>query len=126
MAKTVTTTSTEGYSSHNEIGDFDVEIDATGEESPDTLEYLLASYTSCYVPALRVGAKQRDAGDLGEIEIEATGELNDDDKLESIHFAVSTDADLDEEAAEAVVERADELCKVHDALKASLHATVDA
>lgn len=125
MSKTVTTTSTEGYSAHNEIGDFDVEIDATGEDSPDTLEYLLASYASCYVPALRVGAQQRDAGELGEIEIEVTGELNDDDKLDAVQFVVSTDADLDDDTAEAVIERADELCKVHDALKPSLHATVD-
>lgn len=124
MAKTVQTTSTEGYSSISEIGEYTLEIDATGETAPDTLETLLASYAACYVPALRVGAKQRNVGDLGEITVEVTGELNDDDKLAAIHFDVTTDAGLDEEAAETVIARAAELCKVHDALKADLHAEV--
>ena len=124
MAKEVHTVSTEGYSSTSEIGEFTLEIDATGEETPDTLETLVASYAACYVPALRVGAKQRDAGELGEVAIAATGDLNDDDKLAAIHFDVSVDADLDDETASAVVERANELCKVHDALKADLHADV--
>lgn len=125
MAKTVTTVSTEGFSSENQIRDFDLTIDATGEQSADTLEVLLATYASCFVPALRVGAEQRDAGELGEIEIEAHGEQNDDDKLSSVRFAVSTEADLDADAADAVVERAEELCKVHDALKPELHAQID-
>jgi len=124
MSKTVQTTSTEGYSSTSEVGEFTLEIDATGEESPDTLETLLSTYAACYVPALRVGAKQRDAGDLGEITIDVTGDLNDDDKLSAIHFDVSTDADLDDETAAEVLARAEELCKVHDALKSSLHAEV--
>jgi len=124
MAKTVQTTSTEGYSSTSEIGEYTLEIDATGEQAPDTLETLLASYAACYVPALRVGAKQRNAGELGEITIDVTGELNDDDKLAAIQFDISTAADLDDETAEKVVERALELCKVHDALKSDLHAEV--
>jgi uncharacterized OsmC-like protein len=125
MSKEVTTVSAEGYSSDNVIRDFDVEIDATGEGTPDTLEMLLASYASCFVPALRVGAEQRDAGDLGEIEIRTTGELNDDDKLDAIHFDVTVDATLEDSTADAVLERAQELCKVHDALKADLHAEID-
>lgn len=124
MSKEVTTTSTEGYSASSRIREFDLDIDATGEDAPDTLEALLASYASCYVPALRVGAKQRDAGELGEITVEATGELNDDDKLASIHFEVHTDAELDDDTAASVVERAEELCKVHDAVKESLHAEI--
>lgn len=125
MSKEVTTISGEGYSSENVIRDFDVEIDATGEGAPDTLEMLLASYASCFVPALRVGAEQRDAGDLGEVEIRTTGELDDDDKLDAIHFDVDVDADLDQSTADEVLERAEELCKVHDALKASLYAEID-
>ena len=125
MAKSVTTISTDGFSSENHVRDFDLTLDATGEAAPDTLEALLAAYASCYVPALRVGAEQRDAGDLGEIQIDATGELNDDDKLDAIAFDVSVDADLDADAADAVVERANELCKVHDALKAPLHAEIE-
>jgi organic hydroperoxide reductase OsmC/OhrA len=123
MAKEVHSTSTEGYSTTNQIRDFETTVDATGEEAPDTLESLLAAYTSCYVPALRVAAEQRDVGDLGEITIDATGELNDDDKLESIAFEIETEADVGDKG-DQVIERANELCKVHDALKESLYAEI--
>lgn len=118
----VTTTSEEGFSAENEVRDFSMTIDATGEEAPDTLETLLAAYGSCYVPALRVGAEQRDAGDLGKVEIDVSGDLNDDDKLESVAFDVRWEAEVADVAA--VVERANELCKVHDAVKSSLQADV--
>ncbi|WP_435177883.1 OsmC family protein [Halorussus sp. AFM4] len=124
MAKEVTTTSAEGYQSDNQIRDFERTIDATGEEAPDTLEALLAAYTSCYVPALRVGAEQRDVGDLGRIEIDATGDLNDDDKLKAVQFTVRTEAELDDDEADRIVTRANQLCKVHDALKGELEADV--
>ncbi|GAB3029188.1 OsmC family protein [Natronobiforma cellulositropha] len=122
MAKAVTTISEEGFSATNEVREFEVDVDATGEEAPDTLEALLAAYGSCYVPALRVGGQQRGADDLGRIEIDVTGELNDDDKLESVSFDISVESEVDEETGEKVIERAFELCKVHDALKDSLHA----
>ncbi|TMT86719.1 OsmC family peroxiredoxin [Haloterrigena sp. H1] len=122
MAKSVTTVSEEGYTATNEIREFETTIDANGEDDPDTLEALLAAYGSCYVPALRVGGQQRGADDLGKIEIDITGELNDDDKLESIHFDISVEGDVDDDTGEEVIERAFELCKVHDALKESLHA----
>ncbi|APW97997.1 hypothetical protein CHINAEXTREME_09485 [Halobiforma lacisalsi AJ5] len=122
MSKDVTTVSEEGYSATNEIRDFETTIDANGEDAPDTLEALLAAYGSCYVPALRVGGQQRGEEDLGKIEIESTGELNDDDKLESVHFDIRVEADVDDETGEEIIERAFELCKVHDALKESLHA----
>ena len=122
MAKSVTTVSEEGYTATNEIREFETTIDANGEDDPDTLEALLAAYGSCYVPALRVGGQQRGADDLGKIEIDITGELNDDDKLESIHFDISVAGDVDDDTGEEVIERAFELCKVHDALKDSLHA----
>jgi len=124
MAKEVHSVSEEGFSTTSQIRDFETTIDAEGEEAPDTLEALLAAYAACYVPALRVGAQQRDAGDLGRIEIDATGDLNDDDKLASVSFAVSTDADLDDDTSAAVAERAHELCKVGDAVKESLVADV--
>ncbi len=125
MSKQVTTVSEEGFSATNEIGEFETTIDAEGEEGPDTLESLLAAYASCYVPALRVGGQQRDAGDLGQIEIESTGDLNDDDKLESVHFDIRVEADVDDETGQKVIDRAFELCKVHDALKSELHADTD-
>ncbi|WP_254769014.1 OsmC family protein [Salinilacihabitans rarus] len=122
MAKQVTTVSEEGFSTTNDVREFTVDIDATGEEAPDTLESLLAAYGSCYVPALRVGGQQRGVEDLGRIEIDVSGALNDDDKLESIDFDIRVEADVDDETGEAILERAFELCKVHDALKESLHA----
>ncbi|MDF9746825.1 OsmC family protein [Natrinema salsiterrestre] len=122
MAKRVTTVSDEGYSATNEIRDFETTIDANGEDAPDTLETLLAAYGSCYVPAVRVGGQQRGADDLGRIEIDVDGELNDDDKLESVAFDIRVEADVDDDTGEEILERAFELCKVHDALKDSLHA----
>jgi uncharacterized OsmC-like protein len=124
MTKEVTTVSDEGYKSENDVRDFEMTIDATGEDGPDTLESLLAAYGSCYVPALRVGAEQRDVGDLGRIEIDATGDLNDDDKLKAVQFTVKTEAEMTDEEADEVVTRANQLCKVHDALKAEIEANV--
>ncbi len=124
MAKQVTTVSEEGFSATNGIREFETTVDATGEEAPDTLESLLAAYGSCYVPALRVGGGQRGVDELGHIEIETSGNLNDDDKLESISFDVRVEASIDDETAEKVIDRATELCKVHDALKPELHASI--
>ena len=125
MSKNVTTISKDGYASDNEIRDFDLTVDATGEEGPDTLETLLASYGSCYVPALRVGAEQRDVGDLGRIEIDVEGDLNDDDKLDGVTFHVRTETEMDDEQADEVVTRANQLCKVHDAPKSELEAEIE-
>ncbi|RQG86955.1 OsmC family peroxiredoxin [Natrarchaeobius halalkaliphilus] len=122
MSKQSTTVSEEGFSATNEVRDFETLIDATGEDAPDTLEMLLSTYATCYVPALRVGGQQRGVDELGRVEIESSGELNDDDKLESVSFDISFEADVDDETAEKIVERANELCKVHDALKTQLHA----
>ena len=122
MSKHVTTVSDEGFSTTNEIRDFETSIDATGDDAPDTLESLLAAYGSCYVPALRVGGQQRGVEELGRIEIDVSGELNDDDKLDTISFDIRVEADVDDETGQSIVDRAFELCKVHDALKESLHA----
>ncbi|THE65327.1 OsmC family peroxiredoxin [Salinadaptatus halalkaliphilus] len=122
MSKDVTTVSEEGFSATNEIREFETTIDATGEDAPDTLEALLAAYGTCYVPALRVGGEQRGVDDLGRVEIETTGDLNDDDKLESISFHIRVEADVDDDTGEQIIERANALCKVHDALKSDLHA----
>ncbi len=124
MAKQVTTVSEEGFSATNEIREFETTLDATGEEAPDTLESLLAAYASCYVPALRVGGGQRGVDELGRIEIDSTGDLNDDDKLESVSFDIQVEATVDDETADKVIDRANELCKVHDALKSELYADV--
>ena len=122
MSKHVVSTSDDGYVSTNDIRDFELTIDAGGEETPDTIETLLADYAACYVPALRVGGKQRGVDDLGKIENAVTGEVNDDGKLTSINFDIKVEAALDDETGQQVLDRAFELCKVHDALKDELHA----
>lgn len=122
MAKEVHSVSEAGFQTTSDVREFTVDIDATGEDAPDTLESLLAAYAACYVPALRVGGQQRGVDDLGRIEIDTTGELNDDDKLDAVAFDIRVEADLEDGQGEQIVERAFELCKVHDALKASLHA----
>lgn len=122
MTKEVTSVSDAGYSAVNSIRDFEITIDPNGEDSPDTVELLLADYAACYVPALRVGGKQRGADDLGRIENHVTGEVDDDGKLTSVRFEISVEADIDDETGRKILDRAFELCKVHDALKDSLHA----
>lgn len=122
MAKEVVSTSEEGFSSTSSVRDFELTIDAEGEETPDTVETLLADYAACYVPALRVGGQQRGVDDLGRIENTVTGEVNDDGKLTAVSFDIAVEADLDDETGQQIVDRANELCKVHDALKEELHA----
>jgi len=122
MAKSATTVSEAGMTSTSRVRDWEVSIDPTGESGPDTLEMLLADYAACAVPAFRVGAEQRGVDDLGHLEIEVTGELNDDDKLESVSFEVAVETELDDSTADEIIERVEALCKVHDALKPGLHA----
>ena len=124
MTIDVTTVSESGFSSVTNTDSYTIDIDPTGEEAPDTLESLLGTYAACYIPALRVGAEQRDVGDLGEVSISVTGELNDDGKLAAVSFSVQVESQLDEDQSAAVIERANSLCKVHDALKSDLHANV--
>lgn len=127
MTLEVSTHSAEGFASTSTIRAFSVDIDPTGDDAPDTLESLLAAYAACYVPALRVAANRNDAGDLGAVDIDVTGELNEDDKLAAVSFDITTEAALDAEAAAAVVTGANALCKVHAALRDGLEAatTVD-
>ena len=122
MTKEATTVSAEGFASTSTVREFEVEIDPAGEAAPDTLELLLADYAACAIPAFRVGAQQRGVDDLGRIEIVATGETNDDGKLDSVAFDVSVEASLDDGKGAEIIERVEALCKVHDALKPSLHA----
>ena len=119
-----TTTSMEGYRTETQVDGQTVTIDAGSEAGPRPTEALVASYASCYTVALRIGAQQRDAGDLGRVEIDAEADRDTDDNLEAIRFAVAVESDLDDEILGAVVERANALCHVHDALREGLHADV--
>lgn len=124
MPKNVSTTSSEGFVATAHVGEYEFDIDATGESAPDTLDNLLVAYGACFVPALRVAAKQRDLGELGEITIDITGELTDDEKLAGVAFDVTTSIELDDDDIDSLHERARDLCKVHDALRSSLQARI--
>lgn len=124
MPITTSTRSTDGFDSTIAVRSFSFELDATGESAPNTLESLVGTYAACYVPALRVAADKHEIEDLGTVQIDTTGELNDDDKLASVTFDISTEGSLDEETAVKIVEDANRLCKVHAALREDLHATV--
>jgi uncharacterized OsmC-like protein len=119
-----TTTSMDGYRTETRIDGETVTIDAGTETGPRPTEALLASYASCYTVALRIGAQQRDAGDLGRVEIDAEADRDTDNDLEAIRFAVAVESDLDDETLGVIVDRANALCHVHNALREGLHADV--
>ena len=118
------TVSEEGYASTSQVGEFDLRIDATDETGPNPNATLVATYASCYLPAFRVGGSQRGEEELGKIQIDASAELDEDDDLESIAFDVHVEADLDDETAADIAERAEGICHVHSALREGLYADV--
>lgn len=121
-----TTVSEEGYACTSQVGEFDLQVDATGETGPDPNMTLVATYASCYIPAFRVGGQQRGVDDLGKVQIDAAAELDDDDDLASIAFDLHVEADLDDEEMEEIVERGEDICHVHSALREELRADISA
>ncbi|MFC7137181.1 OsmC family protein [Halobaculum litoreum] len=118
------TVSEEGFTSTSQVGDFELTIDALGEDGPDPNSVLVADYASCFLPAFRVGGRQRGHDDLGKVQIDAAASLDDDDDLTSISFDIYVEADLDDETLAEIVERAEGICHVHSALREGLHADV--
>lgn len=116
----------EGYSCSSRIGEFDLSVDATGEEAPSANQTLVAAYASCFLPALRVAGRQRGHDDLGRIAIDASADLDDDDDLAAIRFDLSTELDVSDEELEEVVERAKDICHVHSAVRPGLRADITA
>jgi uncharacterized OsmC-like protein len=119
------TTSEEGYASVSRVGEFELSIDATGGEGPTPQMVLVADYASCYLPAVRVAADRLGYDDVGTVQIEAEGDLDDNDDVQAVRFTIHVEADLDEADLDGLVERANEICHVHDALREELHADVD-
>lgn len=119
-----TTVSEEGFACTSQVGDFDMAIDATGETGPDPNSALVATYASCFLPAFRVGGQQRGEDDLGKVQIDSSADLNDDDDLTAIRFDIHVEADLSDEEFDEIVERAEGICHVHDALREELHADI--
>lgn len=118
------TTTSEGYMADNHVDGFDLTIDSNTEEGPSPTGTLLASYASCYVVALRIGAQQRGVENLGRVDLDAEADRDSDGDLEAIRFAITVGVDLDEETLGGIVERADDLCHVHAALREDLRAKV--
>ncbi|GAB3416922.1 OsmC family protein [Haloparvum alkalitolerans] len=121
-----TTVSEEGYASTSHVGDFDLQIDATDETGPNPNATLVATYASCFLPAFRVGGSQRGEEDLGKLQIDASAELDDDDDLAAISFDLHVEADLSEGELDEIVDRAEDICHVHSALREELHADISA
>ena len=120
-----TTVSEEGYASTSQVGDFELSIDATGEKGPEPNQALVADYASCYLPALRVAGQQLGYDDLGKIQIDADAELDGDDDLTSIEFAVYFEADVNGGDVEEIVSRAKDICHVNSALRKGLRADIE-
>ena len=120
------TVSEEGFTSTSQVGEFELTIDALGEDGPDPNSVLVADYASCFLPAFRVGGQQRGHDDLGTVQIDASASLDDDDDLTSISFDIHVEADVDDETLDAIVERAEGICHVHSALREGLHADITA
>jgi uncharacterized OsmC-like protein len=121
-----TTVSEEGYACTSQVGDFDLQVDATGETGPDPNSTLVATYASCFIPAFRVGGQQRGVDDLGKVQIDASAELDDEDDLASIAFDLHVEADLDDDELAEIVERGEDICHVHSALREGLRADISA
>jgi len=120
-----TTVSEEGYASTSQVGDFELSIDATDETGPNPNGVLVADYAACFLPAFRVGGNKEGHDDLGTIQIDAEADLNDGDDLSAIRFAIHVEADLSDDEFSAIVDRAEDICHVHAALKSELHAEIE-
>ncbi|QLD87635.1 OsmC family protein [Natronomonas salina] len=120
-----TTVNEEKFHALSRAGDFELSIDATGEDGPTPNEVLVADYASCFTFACRAGANRQMDVDLGKVETEAEADLNDDDDLTGIRFHMQIEADLDDEQVDQLLELGEDICHVHDSLKEELYADVD-
>jgi len=124
MTIEVTSTSEEGYVTRSRVGDYELTVDATEEDGPEPNGVLLADYASCFIPAFRVGGNKEGFDDLGRIDIDVEGDLDEDDDLTAVRFHILVEEDLDDDEFDAVVERAEDICHVHSALREGLHAEI--
>jgi uncharacterized OsmC-like protein len=120
-----TTVNEEQFHALSRAGDFELSIDATGEDGPTPNEVLVADYASCFTFACRAGANRQMDVDLGKVETEAEADLNDDDDLTGIRFHMQVEADLDDDEVDRLLELGEDICHVHDSVKEELHADVD-
>jgi uncharacterized OsmC-like protein len=119
----VTSTSEEGYTTTSVTGEWELVVDATGEDGPTPNQVLAADYASCFIPAFRVGANKEGFDDIGRVEVAVEAELDDDDDLSAISFDIHVEESLDD-SVDDVVARGEDICHVHSALREELHADI--
>lgn len=126
MADIETTTVNEAkYHALSRAGDFELSIDATKNEGPSPNEVLVADYASCFSFACRAGANRQLDIDLGKVETEAEGDLDENDDLTAIRFQMYVEADLDDDEVEQVLDLGRQICHVHSALREELYADIE-
>ena len=121
------TVNEEKFYASSRVGDFELSIDATGEQGPSPNEVLLADYASCYTFAFRAGAMREHDLELGKIVTESSADIDDEDDLDdgTVSFTLHVEAELDDEQVEALVALGEEICHVHAALHEGMHADID-
>lgn len=119
----LTSTSQRGFVTTSVADEWEVTIDATGEEGPTPNQLLVADYASCFIPALRVSARENGIDDLGRIVVDVKASLDEDDDLSGIRFDLQVEASLGDQA-DAIVDHAKRICHVHSTLREQLHADV--
>jgi len=126
MADIETTTVNEAkFHALSRAGDYELSIDATGEEGPTPNQVLVADYASCFTFACRAGAQREMDVELGKVETAAEADLDGDDDLTGISFDMHVEADLDDDQVEELLALGEDICHVHDSLKESLAADID-
>lgn len=119
----VTSTSENGFVTQNRTQGFEITIDGSQEEGPSPTATLVADYAACYIAAFRVGGQQGDYDELGQIEIDAEADLDDDDDLSAISFDMRVEEDLGDDLDD-LVSQGEDICHVHAALREELHADI--
>jgi uncharacterized OsmC-like protein len=120
------TVNEEKFYASSRVGDFELSIDAMGEQGPSPNEVLLADYASCYTFAFRAGAMREHDLELGGIITEASADLDDEDDLAdgSVAFTLHVEDKLDDEQVESLVELGEDICHVHAALHDGMYADI--
>lgn len=119
----VTSRSEEGYAVTGVVSDWELTTDATGETGPTPNQVLAADYAACFIPAFRVAANKLGHDDIGVVEVDVGVDLDEDDDLEAVSFDIQVEAALGNDVEETV-DRAEDICHVHSALREELHADV--
>jgi uncharacterized OsmC-like protein len=114
----------EKFFATSRVGDFELSIDATGNDGPTPDEIIVADYAACYSFAFRAGAQREHDLSLGKIRTEAEADL-EEDYLEAIRLTVHVEDDLDDEQVASLVALGEEICHVHQAVREGLHAEID-